>query len=74
MITKYLYATASGVILGLCGWIWFQSQKIDSLRVENQVQAQTIENQQKANQHLSERLEAERQAVETAQKLSLIHI
>ncbi len=28
--------------LGLCGWIWLQSQKIGSLTAKNQAQAQTI--------------------------------
>ena len=32
-------------VLGLCGWTWYQSQKISSLKAENQVQAQTIETQ-----------------------------
>nr|DAE00054.1 MAG TPA: Protein of unknown function (DUF2570) [Siphoviridae sp. ct0qt9] len=33
------------VVLGLCGWTWYQSQKISSLKAENQAQAQTIETQ-----------------------------
>lgn len=33
------------VILGLCGWIWHQSQEIDNLKAENQAQAQIITNQ-----------------------------
>ena len=37
--------TALLLILGLCGWSWFQSQKISSLKAENQAQAQTIETQ-----------------------------
>ncbi|MCK8809177.1 DUF2570 domain-containing protein [Haemophilus influenzae] len=28
--------TALCLILGLCGWTWFQSQKISSLKAENQ--------------------------------------
>lgn len=52
------------VILGLCVWLWGQSQMIDNLRAENQTQAQTIEQQQKANQQLIIHLEQERQAVE----------
>ena len=37
--------TALLLILGLCGWSWFQSQKISSLKAENQAQAQTIQQQ-----------------------------
>ncbi|HGO5815128.1 TPA: DUF2570 domain-containing protein [Mannheimia haemolytica] len=58
------------VILGLCVWLWGQSQMIDNLRAENQTQAQTIEQQQKANQRLADKLEQERQAVEKSQKIA----
>ncbi|MDY2947081.1 MAG: DUF2570 domain-containing protein [Mannheimia varigena] len=58
------------VILGLCVWLWGQSQMIDNLRAENQTQAQTIEQQQKANQRLTDTLEQERQAVEKSQKIA----
>lgn len=51
-------------ILGLCGWIWHQSKNIDELRAENQVQAQTIKNQEQVNQSLKDTIEVERQAVE----------
>ena len=51
-------------ILGLCGWIWHQSNNIDKLRAENQVQAQTIKNQEQVNQSLKDTIETERQAVE----------
>ena len=40
-----LKLTALCLILGLCGWTWFQSQKISSLKAENQAQAQTIQQQ-----------------------------
>lgn len=40
-----LKLTALCLILGLCGWTWFQSQKISSLKSENQAQAQTIQQQ-----------------------------
>lgn len=52
------------VVLGLCGWTWYQSQKISSLKAENQVQAQTIKNQEQVNQSLKDTIEIERQAVE----------
>lgn len=58
------------VILGLCVWLWGQSQTINSLRAENHAQAQTIEQQQKANQRLTDSLEQERQAVENSQKIA----
>lgn len=32
-------------IFGLGGWVWHQSNVIDKLRAENQMQAQTIESQ-----------------------------
>ena len=61
-----IYAISSVVltILGLCGWIWHQSNSIDKLRAENQVQAQTIKNQEQVNQSLKNTIEIERQAVE----------
>lgn len=34
-------------VLGLCGWTWYQSQKISSLKAENQAQARTIDTQSK---------------------------
>jgi len=49
--------------LGLCGWTWYQSQKISSLKTENQAQAQTIKQQQEANQALTTALQQERDAV-----------
>ncbi|HHF4413221.1 DUF2570 domain-containing protein [Haemophilus influenzae] len=55
--------TALCLILGLCGWTWFQSQKISSLKAENQAQAQTIQQQEDANKSLSLALQQERDAV-----------
>lgn len=48
MFTRFetiIKATVLSLILGLCGWIWHQSQNIDSLKAENQAQAQIITNQ-----------------------------
>ena len=59
-----LKLTALCLILGLCGWTWYQSQKISSLKAENQVQAQNIKNQEQVNQSLKDTIEIERQAVE----------
>ena len=58
------------VILGLCAWSWGQSQRIDSLKAENQTQAQTIEQQQEANNKLTMQLQQEQQAVEKQQKIA----
>ena len=59
-----LKLTALCLILGLCGWTWYQSQKISSLKSENQAQAQTIKSQEQVNQSLKDTIETERQAVE----------
>ena len=58
-----LKLTAICLILGLCGWTWYQSQKISSLKAENQAQAQTIKQQEEANQALNVALQQEREAV-----------
>ncbi|MDO9750755.1 DUF2570 family protein, partial [Glaesserella parasuis] len=52
------------LILGLCAWLWGQSQRISALAAENQTQAQTIEQQQEANNKLTMQLQQKRQAVE----------
>lgn len=67
---NWISGTIAIVILGLCVWLWGQSQMIDRLRAENHIQAQTIEQQQKANQRLADKLEQERQAVENSQKIA----
>ncbi|TRC16178.1 DUF2570 domain-containing protein [Mannheimia haemolytica] len=67
---NWISGTIAIVILGLCVWLWGQSQIIDSLRAENHIQAQTIEQQQKVNQRLADTLEQERQAVEKSQKIA----
>ncbi|MEG9475769.1 DUF2570 domain-containing protein [Mannheimia indoligenes] len=69
-MSKHIYLIPLVMILGLCGWIWQQSKQIDNLRAENHAQAQTIEQQQKANQRLTDSLEQERQAVEKSQKIA----
>ena len=50
-------------ILGLCGWIWYQSDTISDIRAENQAQAQTIKAQQEVNKVLNVALQQERAAV-----------
>ncbi|RDE81461.1 DUF2570 domain-containing protein [Haemophilus parainfluenzae] len=60
----YAIAIIALTILGLCGWIWHQSNNIDELRAENQAQAQTIKSQEQVNQSLKDTIETERQAVE----------
>lgn len=59
------------VILGLCVWSWGQSQRIDSLKAENQMQAQAIIQQRTANAALTEQLIREREAVEVQQQMVL---
>ena len=60
----YAIAIIALTILGLCGWIWHQSNNIDKLRAENQAQASLIVEQEKVNQSLKDTIETERQAVE----------
>ena len=59
----YAIAFIAITILGLCGWTWYQSQKISSLKAENQAQAQTIKAQQEVNKVLNVALQQERAAV-----------
>ena len=53
----------AAAILGLCGWIWYQSDTISDIRAENQAQAQTIKAQQEVNKILNVALQQERAAV-----------
>ena len=53
----------AAAILGLCGWIWYQSDTISDIRAENQAQAQTIKAQQEVNKVLNVVLQQERAAV-----------
>ena len=53
----------AAAILGLCGWIWYQSDTISDIRAENQAQAQTIKQQEEANKALNVALQQEREAV-----------
>lgn len=66
----FVFVSVVALILGLCGWIWNQSQKIDSLTAENQAQAQTIQNQEQVNLQLVANLEQERLAVEKQQLIT----
>lgn len=58
------------VVSALCGWLYYQSNKIDGLNAQVEKQVQTIELLQKANQQLVENLEQEQQAVEKSQKIA----
>ena len=51
------------VILGLGGWIWYQGSTINEITAKNQAQAQTIKQQEEANQALNLALQQERDAV-----------
>lgn len=53
----------AAAILGLCGWIWYQSDTISDIRAENQAQAQTIKAQQEVNKILNVAIQQERMAV-----------
>jgi hypothetical protein len=53
----------AAAILGLCGWIWYQSDTISDIRTENQAQAQTIKQQEETNKILNTALQQERDAV-----------
>lgn len=53
----------AAAILGLCGWIWYQSDTISDIRAENQAQAKTIKAQQEVNKVLNVALQQERAAV-----------
>lgn len=53
----------TAAILGLCGWIWYQSDTISDIRAENQAQAQTIKAQQEVNKVLNVALQQERAAI-----------
>ena len=53
----------AAAILGLCGWIWYQSDTISDIRAENQAQAKTIQQQENANKALTIALQQERAAV-----------
>lgn len=53
----------TAAILGLSGWIWYQSNTISDIRAENQAQAQTIKAQQEVNKVLNVALQQEREAV-----------
>ena len=53
----------AAAILGLCGWIWYQSDTISDIRAENQERAQTIKQQEEANKALNVALQQEREAV-----------
>lgn len=53
----------TAAILGLSGWIWYQSDTISDIRAENQAQAQTIKAQQEVNKVLNVALQQERVAV-----------
>ena len=59
---NWLTKSLAIAILGLCGWIWFQSQNINSLKAENQTQAQALEQQRQVNKQLNNALQIERES------------
>lgn len=62
-VKNYLIGALVLIVLGL--WIWsrYQHSNIIDLRAENQTQAQTIKQQEEANQALNLALQQEREAV-----------
>lgn len=62
-VKNYLIGALVLIVLGL--WIWsrYQHSNIIDLRAENQTQAQTIKQQEEANQALNAALQQEREAV-----------
>ena len=62
-ITGTIIGVSVIVILGLGGWLRYQSNTIDNLRAVNQAQAQTIQQQEDANKALTIGLQQERDAV-----------
>lgn len=65
-------------ILGLCAWLWHQSNTISSLKAENLTQAQTIkQNEQfieqlnKSIEQMNNQLEQERQATEQQKQIEI---
>lgn len=62
-ITGTIIGVSVIVILGLGGWLRYQSNTIDNLRAVNQAQAQTIQQQEDANKALTIALQQERDAV-----------
>ncbi|MDG6894535.1 DUF2570 family protein [Volucribacter amazonae] len=50
-------------VLGLCLWSFYQSQRINRLKADNQTQAQTIEQLTQQQRQLTLSLEQERQAI-----------
>ena len=62
-VKNYLIGALVLIVLGL--WIWsrYQHSNIIDLRAENQTQAQTIKQQEEANQALNVALQQEREAV-----------
>lgn len=65
-----IYGGCAIVILGLCSWLWVQFQQIDSLKADNQTQAQTILQLELERATLHQALMAEQQAVIFQQKLA----
>lgn len=61
---EYLRIAVAVFVLGLCGWIWIQSQEISSLKAENHAQAQLIIEQEAVNNSLQANLAIEKSAVE----------
>lgn len=62
-VKNYLIGALVLIVLGLWIWLRYQHSNIIDLRAENQTQAQTIKQQEEANQALNLALQQEREAV-----------
>ena len=67
----WLNLTALCLILGLCAWLWYQSNLISSLKAKNLTQSQTIQQQRTVNQELTIQLNQERQAAEQQKQIEV---
>ena len=69
-LNQLIYGGCAIVILGLFAWLWVQSRQIDSLKADNQNQAQTILQLELEQATLHQALMEEKQAVEEQQKIA----
>ena len=60
-MSKYIYLVVAILTLGLCGWIYYQSNKIDSLNTEIETHLKTISTQSNTITQLKVDVEHNRQ-------------
>ncbi|OZN24866.1 hypothetical protein CFY87_05890 [Actinobacillus seminis] len=69
MLRSKLWTVVFFVILGLCTGLWYQSQKINSLKAENQAQAQTIKQNEQVISQMHIQMVQEREAMQKQRAL-----